>query len=187
MEAYTPKPRVVRRTVAFNFTHFHSFWKVITDHFYNQKSIWRAQEVAGGSWPGSLHPGPASAAPDLCSVSAQELRPWESAPVHLLEQLNNGVLYSNTKNNSQNKRWAYFKPCMREQAMGSSHSSRKTIQGGPLGTGFRPCPALLQGHIACGYCPCNSLASSTAPGYELIRPRQGSQWTRRERREKSVL
>lgn len=47
-----------------------------------------------------------------------------------------------------------------------------------------PCPALFQGQIACSYGPCNMRASSTAPGYELIGSRQGSQSTRIEGRER---
>lgn len=49
------------------------------------------------------------------------------------------------------------------------------------------CPTLLQGHSACGYGSCNSQALPAAPGYELIRPRQGSKSAGREGREKSVI
>lgn len=70
--------------------------------------------------------------------------------------------------------------CEGPSALGKLH------RVGPWGEASS-CPALLQGHTACGYGPCNSLASSAAPEYELIRPRQGSKSTRREGREKSVI
>lgn len=99
---------------------------------------------------------------------------------------NNGVLYSHVKGNFQYKSCAHFNPCVREQSVGRSHSSRKTTQGGPLAAASfsASLPSFVQGHTACGSCPCNSPASSTAPGSELIRPRQGSKSNRRERRGK---
>lgn len=84
------------------------------------------------------------------------------------------------------KPWAHFSPaqgaeCVKVPQLRENCTGWALVGRFPL---LWPCPALFQRHIACGYCLCNSPASSTAPGYELIRPRQGSKSTRIEGRGK---
>lgn len=186
MKTYTPKARIVR-TVAFNFTHFCSFWKVIIDNFYNQKNIWRAQKTAGGS-PAWVPPRLALLLLLLASApSALDSAPGKGCPSPLPGTMK--IMVFSTAMSRATSRMSFgltsilawgSRVCEGPTALGKLH--RVGLWGQASS-----CPTLLQGHTACGHSPCNSLASSAAPGYELIRPRQGSKSTRRERREKSAI
>lgn len=135
---------------------------------------------------GPSSPDPASG---LCCSSAQGLSPWERLPRPLSETIKTMVLYTAASGATSRISLGLLQSLCEVAECVKAPQPWENCAGCALGDRLPPgpCPALFQGHTACGYCPCNSRTSSTAPGYELIRPRQGSKLTRRERREKSVI
>lgn len=133
MEAYTPVAGLVR-TVAFWFTPFHSFWKIILDYFYRKENIQRAQEAGRGPGfaPSSLNT--LLTAPDLCSVPVQGLSPWES-PSPVSETIKT-MVFSTEWHILQNKPWAPSEATQGRGVHGGPAAQGENYRGWTLETDF---------------------------------------------------